>query len=203
MNLNPVWILYAIAGLAALILVVRFGKMLVWGILLIGGIATLVLLASTTRQQAIATQQVATAATLASAGQTTSSVGVTILAVLLVVVLLGAGGVILFQRAKLRRYADEPEGWRQYPPAHSRSRGGWLPGPNANWQQPALPGSGDQFGQMLQELVGLEMLRAMRDMQGGPGREDLARLVNPRYRPYPEEGPYEASYDDDDDTDWF
>ncbi len=176
--MNPIYIVYGIAALAALILVLKFGKLLIYGVLGIGGVGAIVLLAATTRQQAVATQQVATAATLASAGQTTSSIGLTILAVLLVLVVLSGGGVILFQRARLRRYTDEPEGWRTYPPARSRSRGGpWLPGPNANWQQ-ALPDGGDQVGQLLQGLLQLELLCTMRSMGGAPGRQryDLATL---------------------------
>ncbi len=188
MNLDPMWIVYGIAALAVLILVIRFGKLLVYGVLVIGGVGAILLLAATTRQQAAATQQVATAATLASAGQTTSSVGVTILAVLLVLVLLGTGGVIWFQRAKLRRYAEEPDGWREYPPTLSRSRGGnWLPGPNANWQQ-SLPGGGDPTGQMMQGLLQLELLRAVREMRGGQPQPPPAYYL-----------PYAAEEEEDDE----
>ena len=198
MNLNPVWIVYGVAALAVLILVVKFGKVLVVGVLLVGGTGAILLLASTTRQQAQATQQVATAATLASAGQTTSTIGVTILAVLLVLVTVVAGGVILFQQAKLRRYSDEPEGWRAYPPAPPRSHGGtWHPGPNANWQR-SLPEGGDQVGAMLQGLLQLELLRTLRDMRGGGPR--VARC-NPEYR-FLEEAPTSEGYDDESD-DWF
>ncbi|MFP4345631.1 MAG: hypothetical protein ACLFU8_13130 [Anaerolineales bacterium] len=166
--MDGMWIVYAIAALVALILVVRFGKLLVWGVLIVGGVGAIVLLSATTRQQAAATQQVATAATLASAGQTTSSVGLTLLAVLLVVVVLGGGGVILFQRAKLRRIEQEPAGWRE--PSLPRSQGGpWLPGPNAQWQR-GLPDGGDPMGQMMQGLLQLEMLRTLREMRGTGSR---------------------------------
>ncbi len=182
--MDPLWLVYGVAALAVLILVVKFGKMLVVGVLIIGVVGAIVLLAATTRQQAVATQQVATAATLASAGQTTASVGVSILAVLLVLVLLGAGSVILFQRARLRRYAAEPDGWREYPPARARSRGGnWLPGPNAYWQRSLPEGGGDQgLGQAMQELVQLELLRTLRDMRGGHTPPQPAY-----YLPYSEE----------------
>jgi hypothetical protein len=198
MNLNPVWILYGVAALAALVLVVRFGKLLVWGVLLIGGIGAILLLASTTRQQAQATQQAVTAATLASAGQTTSSVGITILAVLLVLLLLGAGGVILVQRVKLRRIEQEMPRWREYPPPFTRPHeNAWLPGPNAHWQR-AQPNSGDPLGQMLQGLLQLELLRALREMRtGGPRATGFGR----EYRFLEEAPPYEGY--DDESEEWF
>ncbi len=92
MAFDPQWLLYAVLFILAVVLVVRYGKAL----LLVGALLALVAVAWAWGEQATATRQVATAATVSAAGQTAGSVTATVLATLLVVVLLAAGGAVVY-----------------------------------------------------------------------------------------------------------
>lgn len=108
-------------------------------------------------EQASATRQIAAAATVSAAGQTAGSVTATVLTILLVLVLLGAGGAVLY--LWLRMKALE----RHLAPAPRTSR--WVSGPNARWEQNE-PESRAVTADPLGQLVQLEVLRTLRELRG-------------------------------------
>jgi hypothetical protein len=128
MNVQPEYIVYAmraVAGLAGLIyLVRRLGRFsLVLLGLAIAGIFSLALL-----QQSAATRRAAEAAEIAAVGQTASNLGLSLALGVVLVLLVLAIGLNLWQAWKLRT---------------SRAGGKWAPGPNALWARtgsdPAAP----------------------------------------------------------------
>jgi len=150
---DPQWLLYAVLSILVVVLVVRYGKAL----LLVGALLALVAVAWAWGEQATATRQVATAATVSAAGQTAGSVTATVLATLLVVVLLAAGGAVVYLWLRMKALERQASG----APRASR----WVAGPNARWEQVepesrALPA--DPLGQLVQ----LEVLRTLRELRG-------------------------------------
>ena len=153
MAFDPQWLLYAVLFILAVVLVVRYGKAL----LLVGALLALVAVAWAWGEQATATRQVATAATVSAAGQTAGSVTATVLATLLVVVLLAAGGAVVYLWLRMKALERQASG------APHASR--WVAGPSARWEQVepesrALPA--DPLGQLVQ----LEVLRTLRELRG-------------------------------------
>lgn len=127
-------------------------------LLSLGLLVVIVLLAWALGEQASATRQIATAATVSAAGQTAGSVTATVLATLLAVVLLGAGGVVVYLLLRLklveRRLSE-----------NAPRVGRWLPGPNARWEQGEQQG-GALTGDPLAQLVQLEIMRHLRELRG-------------------------------------
>ena len=161
---EPSWILYGLLGLGALILVARFGKLLVYGLLVVGVLGAITFVADALRQQAKATRQTATAATIATTGQTTGSVGQTVLAVALMLVLIGAAtaiGYLLLRLRRIERRSARPQIVRRPSAGQSQS---WAPGPYAYWQRTPQPREAD-MQQAVQSLVQLELLRTLREMR--------------------------------------
>lgn len=161
MAFDPQWLLYAVLFILAVVLVVRYGKAL----LLVGALLALVAVAWAWGEQATATRQVATAATVSAAGQTAGSVTATVLATLLVVVLLAAGGAVVYLWLRMKALERQASG----APRASR----WVAGPNARWEQVepesrALPA--DPLGQLVQ----LEVLRTLRELRSMSVRQQPA-----------------------------
>lgn len=181
---EPSWIVYGLVGIGVLVLLARFGKVLVYGALIVGVLGALAFVADALRQQARATRQTATAATVAATGQTASSVGQTALAVGLLLVLLGAAVTIGYLLLRLRRAERRPPGLRQHgllayrPPR--------FPDPNAYGSRTP------DMGQAVNSLVQVELLRTLRALRTPPE----ARYVLP-----PGDLAY-AEEDDDDDVTW-
>jgi hypothetical protein len=161
---EPSWILYGLLGLGALILVARFGKLLVYGLLVVGVLGAIAFVADALRQQARATRQTATAATVAATGQTAGSVGQTVLAVALMLVLLGAAVAIGYLLLRLRRLERRAEGSQIVRHASIGQPTSWTSGPNAYWQRTPQPRQSD-MQQAVQSLVQLELLRTLREMR--------------------------------------
>jgi len=152
MAFDPQWLLYAVLFILVVVLVVRYGKAL----LLVGALLALVAVAWAWGEQATATRQVATAATVSAAGQTAGSVTATVLATLLVVVLLAAGGAVVYLWLRMKALERQASG-------APRSR--WVAGPNARWEQ-AEPESRALPTDPLGQLVQLEVLRTLRELRG-------------------------------------
>jgi len=150
---DPQWLLYAVLSILAVVLVVRYGKAL----LLVGALLALVAVAWAWGEQATATRQVATAATVSAAGQTAGSVTATVLATLLVVVLLAAGGAVVYLWLRMKALERQASG----APRASR----WVAGPNARWEQ-VEPESRTLPADPLGQLVQLEVLRTLRELRG-------------------------------------
>lgn len=154
MAFDPQWLLYAVLFILVVVLVARYGKAL----LLVGALLALVAVAWAWGEQATATRQVATAATVSAAGQTAGSVTATVLATLLVVVLLAAGGMVVYLWLRMKALERQARG-----PAPRASR--WVAGPNARWEQ-AEPESRALPADPLGQLVQLEVLRTLRELRG-------------------------------------
>ncbi|HOC22086.1 MAG TPA: hypothetical protein PKL16_11345 [Anaerolineae bacterium] len=152
MAFDPQWLLYAVLFILVVVLVVRYGKAL----LLVGALLALVAVAWAWGEQATATRQVATAATVSAAGQTAGSVTATVLATLLVVVLLAAGGAVVYLWLRMKALERQASG----APRASR----WVAGPNARWEQ-AEPASRALPTDPLGQLVQLEVLRTLRELR--------------------------------------
>jgi hypothetical protein len=161
---EPIWILYGLLGLGALILVARFGKLLVYGLLVVGVLGAIAFVADALRQQAKATRQTAAAATLATTGQTAGSVGQTVLAVALMLVLIGAAVAIGYLLLRLRRVERRAEGSQIVRHASIGQPTSWASGPNAYWQRTLQPQQPD-MQQAVQSLVQLELLRTLRELR--------------------------------------
>ena len=159
---EPIWIVYGLLGVGALVLLARFGKMLVYGGVIVGVLVGVAALVDALRQQARATRQTATAATVAATGQTASSVGQTVLGVLLLVVLLSAAGIIGYLLVRLRRAERRPPGASQHTALGIDSWAPRLPGPTAYRSQ--MPDSGPTVN----SLVQLEILRTLRELRTPP-----------------------------------
>lgn len=165
---EPLWIVYGLLGVGALVLLARFGKILVYGALIIGGLAAVAAVADALRQQARATRQTATAATVAATGQTASSVGQTVLGVLLLVVLISAAVAIGYLLLRLRRAErGHPGNPQRVRPASAAPPTSWTSGPNAYWQQTPHSQPPD-MQQAVQSLVQLELLRTLRELRTPP-----------------------------------
>jgi hypothetical protein len=128
MNVQPEHIVYAIGAVAGLVgltyLVRRLGRFsLVLLGLAVAGIFGLALL-----EQSAATRRAAEAAEIAAVGQTASNLGLSLTLGVVLVLLVLAIGLNLWQAWKLRA---------------SRAGGKWAPGPNALWARtgsdPAAP----------------------------------------------------------------
>ena len=144
------WLFYGVVLVVGVLLLARFGKVLLGVGLLLGVLVLIGALGA----QATATRQVATAATVSAAGQTANSVAVTVLALVWGVTLLLALALSLYFWLRLRRAE------RQAPAA-----GPWLAGPPAQWgRETAPPGAG--LEQTLSALVQLELLRTLRSWRG-------------------------------------
>lgn len=166
LSLEPVWIAYGLVGLAALLLLVRFGKQLLRGILLLVGAAVVVTIARALLHQSRATQQVATAATLATSGQTASSLGQTILISVLLLVLLGGAGLSGYLYLRLRRAERGASPLRQRRqatwPRVNTARPTWTPEADARWQGQPTP---SDVGATVHSLVQLEVLRTLQELR--------------------------------------
>jgi hypothetical protein len=138
-------------------LLARFGKILVYGALVIGGLGAIAFVADALRQQARATRQTATAATVAATGQTANSVGQTVLAVLLLVVLLTAAVAIGYLWLRLRR-AEQRAGYHQ--PRDHRGRLISTQAEQSVGYEPQM-----DVGQSLNMLLQMELLRSMRELR--------------------------------------
>ena len=177
LTFEPSWIVYGLLGVGALVLLARFGKVLVYGALIVGVLGAIAFVADALRQTA-------TAATVAATGQTASSVGQTVLAVLLLLVLLGAVVTIGYLLLRLRRAERRPPGLRQHGLLdYSPTR---FPDPNAYGSRTP------DMGQAVNSLVQLELLRTLRELRTPPE----ARFVLP-----PGDVAYERE-DEDDDVTW-
>jgi len=116
------------------------------------------LLAWALGEQASATRQIAAAATVSAAGQTAGSVTTTVLTILLVLVLLGAGCAVGYLWLRMKALERQLSG-----PVSRTSR--WVAGPNARWEQAELASrtvTTDPLGQLVQ----LEVLRTLRELRG-------------------------------------
>lgn len=149
MNIEAQWLIYGILFLLVLVLLARFGKQM----LLVGGALGVLLLIWALGAQASATRQVATAATVSAAGQTAGSITATVLATLLILVLLAAGGAVLYLWVRLRRIEGAAAVKR------------WTPGPNAHWGRTDAPTTAP-WEQGLNALVQLELLHMLRELHG-------------------------------------
>jgi hypothetical protein len=187
-TVEPIWILYSLLGLGALILVVRFGKVLVYGLLMIGALGIVMFLADALRQQARATQQTATAATLATTGQTAGTIGQSVLLGLLLLVILCGAGLSGYLYLRLRRTERRPEMYpRQRGPVHEKAT--WVSGPDAQWQRrPTQPDPGTA----IQALVQVELLRTLRELRAPTQRS--APVLPPTEEGYAHEEQDEAVY---------
>ncbi|MBN1954999.1 MAG: hypothetical protein JW900_08115 [Anaerolineae bacterium] len=126
-QLSPELVLILVAALVVAILVLRFAREIGRFLLVASGIGVAGIVGWALLAQARATQQVAETATVTSKGQAAAGIGVTVLAVLLAIVVAGAGGVVGYLLLRLR--------WAE------RRAGQWAPGPNARWGQMAQPGT--------------------------------------------------------------
>jgi hypothetical protein len=163
---EPVWIVYGLVGLGALLLIVRFGKQLLRAVLFVVGAAVIITIALALLQQSRATQQTATAATLATTGQTASSLGQTILVSVLLLVLLGGAGLSGYLYLRLRRAERGSFPLRQRSPTTwplvNASRPTCTPEPEARWQHQPTP---SDVGATVHSLVQLEVLRTLRELR--------------------------------------
>ena len=137
-----------VGGIVALLAVVVFWRQLLRAVLVLAGLGVALAVAWAFATQATATRQVATAATVSAAGNVAT--GALALALLAVIVI--AGGYILWLRWQMRRG-----------PQRRASGSGWVSGPNAQWGRQELPQGGT--GEMVQALVQIELLRALRDLR--------------------------------------
>jgi hypothetical protein len=157
------WILAGLVGVVILALLLHLGGALLRSLqravvaLLVASVVLVLGLAAWA--QARATRQAAVAATVAARGQTTATVGLTLLALLLGIAVLVAGGVIAYLMLRLRRLEytvrQGEESWRGNP---------WVdevPSGISAWpDSPRLTQTAQTNG-LLRDLIQLETLRLL------------------------------------------
>jgi hypothetical protein len=157
------WILAGLVGVVILALLLHLGGALLRSLqravvaLLVASVVLVLGLAAWA--QARATRQAAVAATVAARGQTTATVGLTLLALLLGIAVLVAGGVIAYLMLRLRRLEytvrQGEESWRGNP------WGDEAPSGISAWpDSPRLTQTAQTNG-LLRDLIQLETLRLL------------------------------------------
>lgn len=132
------------------VLLIRIGRQIARGLLIIGGLAAVIAIAYALAEQARASRQAAKAVSIAAAGQAVESVAVTLLATLLVIVVILAAAAVVYLLFRIKR-AESGRGKK------------WLPGPNARWQQ-VETGRASQAA-TLNQVIMMEVLRTLRSLR--------------------------------------